>query len=1022
MKSPTSIFKSRTAMRLLAITLSVVLLLPGGAVWAGLQPPLSKIPVPVPTKQAELAQFPELAQFVQDVPAAIRLGKALFWDTQVGSDGAVACATCHYKAGADPITVRSRNQLHPRSDGQFLRDAITKTVIAGNGLADQDLAPLASSIFPFFQISPVTGRVGDDTFIVPPATAATATITRNVDDTVGSQGIRLSDFTGLVNGSAIDSAVSTTLDPVFNAGGANVQRVTGRNAPSVINAVFNFANFWDGRANNIFNGVNPFGPLDQSARIWVNSAGIQQVQIAIPNASLASQAVGPPLSDVEMSGRGRTFRDLGRKMINNGLIPLGQQLVHPDDSVLGALSNAPANGLLNTTYGAMIQSAFRPEYWNGGNVPDGSGFSQIEANFSLFWGLSIMLYEATLVSDRTPFDRFQLGNKNTLSVGAQFGLATFDSKCAVCHSGPELSDAVIGSNVAPNCTTPDCGNPVSFTSNTNHRLILLNQTSVPGAKSDTGFFNISVRPTAEDLGRGGTAPFLNPLSLPTPANFPLSFSRLAELQAQGQLPFDTPVLPPFALTTDVVQGSFKTPGLRNIELNPPYFHNGSALSLLDVVEFYARGGNFPKNIFNLTGNPEHAAATLPMGKIRGGGTERDELVQFLQSLTDERVRLEKAPFDHPELVISNGTGTSITLLATGGSITPVQVGLITLNNPFTAPTISTLPTIGGLVSNRDVTVAVAVGGGVPPTGATHAATVINNTWSLTLTGLSLGNHDFTVRATSPTGDESNPLLASSVYLLPTAFIFGGPPGATKLTSASMTVGAIDTAGRAVHFYKFKLDNGAYSGDVSVDTPLIVSNLSDTTHTVSVIVRDSLGNQQPDTSPTTVSWRVKATPPVVSVNPIPLPTRETSLTLSGTISELGTIPRVSNGTGAECTGTVTDIPGSNTETWSCQISGLKKGTNNITVTATDIAQNVGSATTSVNIILPDGCFRGTAAPDVSDAVKALRIAVGTIVEPSLADKLHGDVAPLVNGVPAPDGTIGSEDALIILKKVAGLVNF
>ena len=31
----------------------------------------------------------------------------------------------------------------------------------------------------------------------------------------------------------------------------------------------------------------------------------------------------------------------------------------------------------------------------------------MEANFSLYWGLSIMLYEATLVSDDTPWDRFR---------------------------------------------------------------------------------------------------------------------------------------------------------------------------------------------------------------------------------------------------------------------------------------------------------------------------------------------------------------------------------------------------------------------------------------------------------------------------------------------------------------------------------------------------------------------------------------------------------------------------------------
>ena len=41
---------------------------------------------------------------------AIALGKALFWDMQVGSDGVQACASCHFRAGADP---RSRNQVSP---------------------------------------------------------------------------------------------------------------------------------------------------------------------------------------------------------------------------------------------------------------------------------------------------------------------------------------------------------------------------------------------------------------------------------------------------------------------------------------------------------------------------------------------------------------------------------------------------------------------------------------------------------------------------------------------------------------------------------------------------------------------------------------------------------------------------------------------------------------------------------------------------------------------------------------------
>jgi hypothetical protein len=157
-----------------------------------------------------------------------------------------------------------------------------------------------------------------------------------------------------------------------------------------------------------------------------------------------------------------------------------------------------------------------------------------------------------------------------------------------------------------------------------------------------------------------------------------------------------------------------------------------------------------------------------------------------------------------------------------------------------------------------------------------------------------------------------------------------------------------------------------------------------------------------------------------VNPVTLPTRETSLMLTGTISELGTIPQVTADTGATA-GPVAVVPAGGTATWSCMLSGLKKGTNNITVTAIDIAANVASATTGVTIILPDGCFKGTAAPDITDALKALHIAVGNVA-PTLEDTLHGDVAPLVNNAPTPDGTIGVEDALVILKRVVNLVNF
>ena len=51
-----------------------------------------------------------LDDFIKNREAALQLGKALFWDMQVGSDGVQACASCHFHAGADN---RSKNALNP---------------------------------------------------------------------------------------------------------------------------------------------------------------------------------------------------------------------------------------------------------------------------------------------------------------------------------------------------------------------------------------------------------------------------------------------------------------------------------------------------------------------------------------------------------------------------------------------------------------------------------------------------------------------------------------------------------------------------------------------------------------------------------------------------------------------------------------------------------------------------------------------------------------------------------------------
>src|SRR5262250_2073495 len=59
-------------------------------------------------KRVSIPQPLGIEPYVRDKTALGALGKALFWDVQAGSDGKVACATCHFHAGADH---RSQNQM-----------------------------------------------------------------------------------------------------------------------------------------------------------------------------------------------------------------------------------------------------------------------------------------------------------------------------------------------------------------------------------------------------------------------------------------------------------------------------------------------------------------------------------------------------------------------------------------------------------------------------------------------------------------------------------------------------------------------------------------------------------------------------------------------------------------------------------------------------------------------------------------------------------------------------------------------
>jgi cytochrome c peroxidase len=526
---------------------------------------------------------------VADKRLAIVLGKALFWDMQVSSDGIQACASCHFHAGADS---REKNQMSP-----------------GLRRVHADLTPDPDTTFALG----VNATLTPDDF----------PITNN--DVVSSQGVFFSIFE--------DPTVVPDPDG-FRVQGINVRRVEPRHTPSVINAVFNHRNFWDGRAQPEFNGVNHLGARDTQAHVYraVKPHMLAPVRLLLNNASLASQTVLPIISDFEMSALGRTPAEVGQNLARRkrkhskklkALRPLAGQQVHKQDSVLGQYSRAPKPGLTISSYDKLIQAVFRREWWHANSLiavaPDGTisvvkhagddpeveYYTLLEYNFPLFFGLAVQLYEATLVADDTPFDRWLRG-EGEISEAAKKGADIFRSqhrgRCINCHGGPELTEAAVTTVFDP---------AKGFTRQREGNLL------------DRGFNNIGVRPTREDPGVGGRDVLGHTLSIA----------------------YQTP-LPP--QVTFGVDGAFKVPGLRNVELTAPYFHNGGYLTLRDVIDFYSRGGDFlPIESF--------AGTTIsPLSVPLFTPEETEQLLAFLLTLTDERVRFRQAPFDHPQLFIPNG--------------------------------------------------------------------------------------------------------------------------------------------------------------------------------------------------------------------------------------------------------------------------------------------------------------------------------------------------------------------------------
>lgn len=255
---------------------------------------------------------------------------------------------------------------------------------------------------------------------------------------------------------------------------------------------------------------------------------------------------------------------------------------HYHDDYNKAFAEFPLNpGLADLTRFPATGSPYTDAAnWNRLSPGDKEIVNRILANY----GKAIEAYLRKLISRNAPFDRFVAGDRDAISHEARSGLRLFIGKagCIHCHNTPLLSDDnfhVIGLRIDK--TVSPFADPTETGRAANQALICA--TAVAG-----GDFNVNGH-----------------------------FSDDPATTRNGN--FCKQTIPP---------GLWRTKGLRQVAETAPYFRDGQAATLDDVINFYDRGGD-PDGTF--LGGPKE------IQPLHLSNEEKQQLKEFLKTLTGEPV-------------------------------------------------------------------------------------------------------------------------------------------------------------------------------------------------------------------------------------------------------------------------------------------------------------------------------------------------------------------------------------------------
>ena len=299
----------------------------------------------------------------------------------------------------------------------------------------------------------------------------------------------------------------------------------------------------------------------------------------------------------------------------------------------------------------------------------------------------------------------------------------------------------------------------------------------------------------------------------------------------------------------------------------------------------------------------------------------------------------------------------------------------------------------------------------------------DGTFSQTVT-LTTGPNTIVTIATDPTGNQTTDTRTITLDQTPPVLAITQPANNSVTNTVSLQItGTVTDATSTV--VAASANNGASANAHITGTSFDVTvTLVPGLNSIVITAADQAGNT---TSANLTVIADTVAPALAVTNPAQdILTTQGSITISGTVTNAissATITIAADGQ-SYVPAVASDGSFSQTITLSSLTPPSTDNTHAVIVTATDQGGN--TATVQRNIIrtitpYPTGDINGDGIVNISDALLAMQIAVG-LVNVTPDELLRGDVAPLVNGAPAPDGVIKIDDALVILKRLVGLVNW